>query len=167
LFLPILTTPLQLASDLKKDPTNSESWGEAAGLFILVKGGTFTGAFKEDLGYKVDLMGGEHSRYGSDQFINYDMQAQSGIRDGVENFKNHFGDNTVSQIIVDNPQADFLEPVTDALKTGGTITVRGACRINFFGLFLMVKPKDWGIMKYSVSKQMSIIQDSKEQMAQR
>ena len=149
LVLPILTTPVQLAADLKKDPTNSELWGEAAGILLLSKGGTFSEMFKsEDFGLKVDLMGGEHSRYGSDQFINYDIKAISGIRDDVTNFKNHFANNTVNQIVVDNPRANFLEYVTDALKAGGTITVRGGMSNSFFNSIVNGKAK--GLENYEV-----------------
>ncbi len=149
LVLPILTTPVQLAADLKKDPTNSELWGEAAGILLLSKGGTFSEMFKsEDFGLKVDLMGGEHSRYGSDQFINYDIKAISGIRDDVTNFKNHFANNTVNQIVVDNPRANFLEYVTDALQAGGTITVRGGMSNSFFNSIVNGKAK--GLENYEV-----------------
>jgi hypothetical protein len=88
--------------------------------------------FKEDLGYKVDLMGGKNSKYWGYQYINYDIVAQNGISDIVENFNKHFGNNTVAQIVVDNPRAEFLQQVTDALKNGGTITIRGQMSNPFF-----------------------------------
>lgn len=82
-------------------------------------------------GSKVDLMGGEKSRYGG-EYINYSKNAKIGIRDDVRNFKNHFGKNSISEIIVDNPQDVFLEHVTEALQKGGTITIRGNMTNKFF-----------------------------------
>lgn len=125
IVIPMFTSPVDLANRLKKSPGDAELWGEAAGLFLLIKGGKYTGKFKSsEFGLKVDLMGGEASRYGS-KYLNYDLRAKVGIADGVENFKNHFLDNTVKEIVVNNPQAPFLEHVSSALQADGTITVRG------------------------------------------
>ncbi len=37
-IVPILTTPVELAEQLKKDPLNFELWGQAIGLFVMYKG---------------------------------------------------------------------------------------------------------------------------------
>ncbi|MBX3255765.1 MAG: hypothetical protein KF862_16645 [Chitinophagaceae bacterium] len=38
MFMPILTTPVELMMEIKKDPTNAELWGEASAIFLLAKG---------------------------------------------------------------------------------------------------------------------------------
>ncbi len=79
----------------------------------------------------VDLMGGPTSiEKGS---INFDPKAVAGgINDEVKNFSKYFGKSTVSNITVNNPQANFLEEVVNSLKPGGTITVRGTLSNKFF-----------------------------------
>jgi hypothetical protein len=132
MILPIFTTPVALMMELKKDPTNAALWGEASGIFLLAKGGKFAGMFKSEMfGYKVDLMGGERSRY-VNNYINYDIKAQEGIADAVGNFSNHFGKNTVGEIVANNPQASFLEHVGESLRSDGIITVRGQMNNKYF-----------------------------------
>ncbi len=132
LILPIFITPIELEKQLKENPTNGELWGETAGIILLSQGGRFGGMFKSaEFGLKVDLMGGEASRYGSG-FIDFDKNAKVGIQDDVANFGNHFGKNTIKEMIVDNPQATFLNYVTDAMQTDGTVTIRGSMSNKYF-----------------------------------
>lgn len=80
---------------------------------------------------KVDLMGGSKSSY--KDHINYDPKAVAGgINDEAKNFGKYFGKSTVTEIVVNNPQAIFLESVAPTLKSGGTITVRGTMSNKFF-----------------------------------
>lgn len=41
---------------------------------------------------------------------------KEGIKDDVPNFENHFGKNSINNIIVDNPKTPFIDVVTDAIK---------------------------------------------------
>lgn len=136
LIVPALMAPVDVANRIRDNPFDAESWGEAAAIVVLAKGGSFVGKFKSaDFGLKVDLMGGENSRYGNG-YINFDRNAKSGIKADISDFKNHFGDNTISEMIVDNPQAPFLEIVSGALQSGGTITIRGGMsNRNFNSVF--------------------------------
>ena len=84
---------------------------------------------------KVDLMGGAETKLPN--FINFDIKAVAGgIDDEVKNFGKYFGTNTVSEIVVNNPQAKFLTEVTESLKSGGTITLRGTESNKFFNSIL-------------------------------
>jgi RHS repeat-associated protein len=131
LILPIFIAPLDLSNRLRQEPTNAELWGEAAGILALAKGGTYLGKIKSsEFGLKVDLMGGTNSKYKG--YINYDINAKSGIKDGVHNFKNHFGENTIKEMVVDNPQASFLNEVASSITKDGTITIRGQMSNSFF-----------------------------------
>lgn len=140
LVLPIFTTPIELANRVKKNPDDAELWGEVAGILAIAKGGKYTGKFLSgDFGLKVDLMGGPNSRYVD--FINYDKNAKSGINDVVGNYKNHFGENTVREILVDKPQTDFLAEVQSSIVKNGTITIRGQLSNKFFKLIWDSKAK--------------------------
>ena len=79
---------------------------------------------------KVDLMGGTN---GTPGYTNYDLSAGSGgIADDVVNFGRHFPANSVGEIVVNNPQAHFLQHVENSLQSGGTITVRGTMSNKYF-----------------------------------
>jgi RHS repeat-associated protein len=80
---------------------------------------------------QVDLMGGRYPSLGS-RWLNYDMEARFGIADDVSNFSRHFGKNSVGRIIANNPQAEFLQSVSESLESGGTITVRGQMSNKYF-----------------------------------
>ena len=67
-------------------------------------------------------MGG---KTGTPGYTNYDLQATNGIVDDVANFGKHYGPNSVSDLVVNNPQAAFLEAVTPSMQSGGRITLRG------------------------------------------
>ena len=78
---------------------------------------------------KVDLMGGA---FGTPTYTNYDLNAVVGIKDDVNNFDKHFKSNSVSEIMVNNPQAEFLDKVTPSLEEGGTMVIRGQFSNKFF-----------------------------------
>jgi RHS repeat-associated protein len=82
-------------------------------------------------GFKVDLMGGPNSKMGS-AWINFDKAALSGIKDDVANFGKHFGKGSVTEMTVSNPLAEFLVYVSESMKKGGTITIRGQISNKFF-----------------------------------
>ncbi len=124
-----IVTPI---ANILKEPDNPRNWGQISGLIIIAKGGKFEGKFtRTDLGFRVDLMGGSKSRYG-EGWINYDKEATEGINAEVSEFSRHFGEGTVAEMIVDNPRADFLIEVGEAMRSGGTITVRGGLSNKFF-----------------------------------
>ncbi|MDQ6609044.1 MAG: hypothetical protein M3Y85_04405, partial [Bacteroidota bacterium] len=91
----------------------------------------FKGVFKIGSLAKVDLMGGTASKLGTG-WINFDRAARVGIADDVANFSNHFAKGSVKEIVANNPRAEFLGNVTEALQGGGTITVRGQMANGFF-----------------------------------
>lgn len=62
---------------------------------------------------------------GTRGYINYDINAKVGIKDNVANFKNYFPPSTVSSMLVNNPMAHFINHITDSMKKGGTVTIRG------------------------------------------
>lgn len=64
--------------------------------------------------------------------INFDPKAVAGINDEVKNFGRYFGKGTISEITVNNPQANFLQEVISSLKPGATITVRGTLSNKYF-----------------------------------
>jgi len=78
----------------------------------------------------IDLMGGQRSSIRG--WLNFDNNAIEGIRSDVKKFGQFFTKNSVSSIITNNPQAEFLPYVTNSLKEGGTITVRGQMANAFF-----------------------------------
>ena len=78
---------------------------------------------------KVDLMGGSKGTKG---FINFDKAAKSGIADDVTNFSKHFEAGSVGEMVVNNPQAEFLGSITESMASGGTVTVRGTMSNKFF-----------------------------------
>lgn len=75
----------------------------------------------------LDFMGGQVSKYVG--ALNIDRQATSGFKGSLAEFAEFLRKNDVlasaDEIIADNPQATFLSEAADALKQGGTITVRG------------------------------------------
>jgi RHS repeat-associated protein len=81
-------------------------------------------------GNKVDLFGGEKSRY--DGYLNFDIKAKKGIQGDISEYGNHFREGSVSDMIVDNPQVEFLENVSSSIESGGIITIRGNYSNNFF-----------------------------------
>ena len=91
---------------------------------------TFGMLSKAPVSAQVDIFGGAVSRYKG--FINYDTKAVLGIADDISNFSTHFPKGSVSKIIADNPQADFLQHVVTSLEKGGTITVRGGMSNKHF-----------------------------------
>jgi RHS repeat-associated protein len=124
LIIPLVTSPVDLARRLKEHPQDAQLWGEAFGILAIAKGGRYAGKIRsQELGLKVDLMGGPNSKY--KDFINYDKEAQSGIRGDVKDFGEHFGESTVNQMVVDNPRADFLNNVSSSIEKDGTIIIRG------------------------------------------
>ena len=80
---------------------------------------------------KLDLMAGVVSKYGVD-WIAYDSQAQIGIKDDVTSIKKYFLPNSVKEIVVDNPQAEFIELLKDLLIVKGEVTIRGHFSNPFF-----------------------------------
>ena len=108
--------------------------------------------FEESVGStNVDLMGGRQSRYGPG-FINYDLKAATGITDDVVNFKRYFPKNSVTKIIVDNPQAEFLQHVSESLEDGGVIIVRGNMSNKYFKSVYEGKAKGMEDFEVSVMK---------------
>ncbi len=79
---------------------------------------------------KVDLMGGKVSS--NRGFINYDKYAEEGIADDVMNFNKYFPARTVDEMVVNNPQSEFLSHVSNSMKSGGTLTVRGTMSNKYF-----------------------------------
>ena len=102
---------------------------DAAMFAISLKAGKVSGVSENNL--KVDLMGGEKTRLGTG-WINYDLKAIEGIKADVADFNKFFKKSSVSEITVNNPQADFLKNITDALKNGGSITIRGGMSNKYF-----------------------------------
>jgi RHS repeat-associated protein len=100
------------AEEWKAQASNPETWNAVALGFI----------YSMPSRHKVDLMGGKS---GTPGYINYDIQATTGISDDVANFGQHFGPNSVTELIVNNPMAPFLEHVTPAIQTGGRVVIRG------------------------------------------
>ncbi|MVT08531.1 RHS repeat-associated core domain-containing protein [Chitinophaga tropicalis] len=88
--------------------------------------------------YKVDLMGGEKSRYGK-EWINYDINAKEGVKATVKDFRLYFGPSSVKQMIVDNPRASFLEDVTPSIMKGGTLIIRGGMSNSHFNIIFNEK----------------------------
>jgi len=125
---------------------------KAGELFVIVKvpevleGGEGVATNKRA---QVDLMGGKASSLGR-PWINFDKAATKGIADDVANFGKHFGKNTVAEIVVNNPQAEFLQHVTDALEEGGTITVRGNLSNKYFKSIYNGKAK--GLENFEVTE---------------
>ena len=81
-------------------------------------------------GSKVDLMGGKK---GTEGYINYDIQAEyGGFQDDVANFGEHFAPGSVDEVLVNNPQAEFLPYIDESISSKGTITIRGTYSNPFF-----------------------------------
>ena len=86
-------------------------------------------------------MGGEVSQYGKG-WINFDIQAKKGIKAGVEEFSNYFGTNSVDEMVVNSPQASFLQEVSGSMKSGGTLTIRGQMGNKYFKKIWNMKEVD-------------------------
>jgi len=125
----VVVAPFQAVGSVIKDPGNPDKWGEAAATLYMYKGALKF--MKSPSAIRVDLMGGEASRYGKG-WINYDLNAKSGIKAGVEDFSKYFGKNSVDEMVVNNPQASFLNEVAEAIKSGGTLTIRGQMGNKYF-----------------------------------
>lgn len=107
--------------------TGEERWqlaGSVASTLLLAK------ALKGGTVKNVELMGGESSSLKG--YINYDINAKVGIADDVANFGKYFKPGSLKNIVVNNPQAVFLEEISDALSKGGQVTVRGTVNNKFF-----------------------------------
>jgi hypothetical protein len=70
---------------------------------------------------KVSLMSTERKP----GFKNYDLKNNAGIVDDVANFSKHYDPSSVFRIEIANPQAPFLESVTNSMAKGGKIILRG------------------------------------------
>lgn len=71
---------------------------------------------------KVDLMGGANGTRG---YINFDLNASTGIADDVINFGEYFKPNSIDIMTVNNPMAPFMDSIEGTIKSGGTLTIRG------------------------------------------
>ena len=100
--------------------TSAEKWQLAgslafsAALARSLKGGSVK---------NVELMGGANSSLKN--YVNYDINAKVGIADDVANFGNYFKPGSLKNIVVNNPQAAFLEEISGSLSKGGQVTIRG------------------------------------------
>jgi len=70
-------------------------------------------------------------------WVNYDIAANDGInaiKDDVANFSKHFADNNVlvDEIVVANPQAQFLEQIESSMKQGSSVTIIGTFNNKYF-----------------------------------
>lgn len=101
-------------------------WGAEHGLIGSGMGTGHVGAFE----INVDLMGGKYSRLKN--YINFDIEAEKGIKDVVSNFGKYFSKGSVDNIVANNPQATFLNEVYSSLAKGGRITVRGTITNKYF-----------------------------------
>ncbi|MBX3255771.1 MAG: hypothetical protein KF862_16675 [Chitinophagaceae bacterium] len=85
-----------------------------------------------EIAIKVDLMGGSRSTLGKN-WLNYDIKAMEGIRADVADFSKFFPKGSVSEMVVNNPQAPFLTEVSESMARGSTMTIRGQMANNHFG----------------------------------
>lgn len=79
----------------------------------------------------VDLMGGPETSLNG--FKNFDLADNGlGISDFASNFGNYFKPGSLKNILVNNPQATFLEEISESLAKGGNVTVRGTINNPYF-----------------------------------
>lgn len=79
----------------------------------------------------VDLMGGPETSMNG--FKNFDLADNGfGINDFASNFGNYFKPGSLKNILVNNPQATFLEEISASLSKGGNVTVRGTINNPYF-----------------------------------
>ncbi|WP_418639271.1 DUF6443 domain-containing protein [Winogradskyella sp.] len=125
----------------------------------MVFGGKGTAALLDKLsdvasiGSKLDIGGGQTSKY-SDA-LNIDPNASSGFKGTLDDFIEQTGGNVkFDNIIVDNPQFNFLEGASKVLNEGGSITVRGTMSNKYFNKIANGKADG-----FSVSNKKSISND--------
>lgn len=78
----------------------------------------------------VELMGGESSSLKG--YINFDINAKVGIADNVSNFSKYFKPESLKNVVVNNPQAAFLEEISGSIAKDGQVTVRGTINNKYF-----------------------------------
>lgn len=78
----------------------------------------------------VELMGGRKSSLKG--YLNYDINATVGVKDDVANFGIYFNKNSLQNIEVNNPQANFLHSISGSLSNEGKVTVRGTMSNPYF-----------------------------------
>ena len=99
---------------------------------------------------RVDLMsGGNPSKIG-DAYKSYDIEPGADIVDDVKNFEDHYAPNTVDEVVVNNPQDEFLPHITNAVKSDGTVTVRGNYSNGYFNKLWKKAEKGKSIDGYEV-----------------
>jgi len=102
---------------------------------------------------KLDIGGGGNSKYSN--ALNIDPKAESGFKGTLGDFvKQTGGEVKFADIVVDNPQFNFLGEVGNVLEEGGTITVRGTMSNKYFNK--IVKGNANGIENFNVSKPVKI-----------
>lgn len=93
----------------------------------------------------VELMGGESSSLKG--YINFDINAKVGIADNVSNFSKYFKPESLKNVVVNNPQAAFLEEISGSIAKDGQVTVRGTMSNKFFNSIWNGKAKGLGSFK--------------------
>lgn len=78
----------------------------------------------------VELMGGSKSSLKG--YMNYDINAKVGIKDDVGSFGKYFNENSLKNVEVNNPQANFLPAISGSLSSDGKVTVRGTMSNPYF-----------------------------------
>ena len=66
------------------------------------------------------------------EMIAYDRQANVGIKDDVASIDKYFLDGTITEVMVNNPQADFIVEIYKKLETEAVVTIRGHIANPFF-----------------------------------
>jgi|GEM_PF-2667768 len=98
---------------------------------------------------KLDIGGGAKSKY--TDALNIDSNSESGFKGNLSDFvKQTGGKAKFSDVVVDNPQFNFLEDAGNILEEGGTITVRGTMSNPYFNK--IIKGKAAGVKDFNVSE---------------
>ncbi|MET3035875.1 RHS repeat-associated core domain-containing protein [Chryseobacterium sp. NRRL B-14859] len=97
----------------------------------------------------VELMGGESSSLKG--YLNFDINAKVGIADNVSNFGKYFKPGSLKNIVVNNPQAAFLEEISGSLSKEGEVTIRGTMSNKYFNSIW--KGKAQGLENYRILNQ--------------
>lgn len=123
--------PNNINESLSPHPINTNSFTSQE-LILNVEQGVELIINKSTLGELIilDLFGGKISQIPN--AINIDIRADSGIRASVTDLLTKLPKNSIDEIIVSNPQADFIENAATALKLGGRIYIN-ATKGNPFG----------------------------------
>ncbi|MFT3995167.1 MAG: hypothetical protein QM660_12720 [Dysgonomonas sp.] len=126
--------------------TNPKFQGEIAGTVATMVATAKLGGGSKSQSYKVDLFG--ESKSSLKGYINYDMKAVQGIADDVGNFGKYFKDSSVSEVVANNPQAEFLNTIAPTVKSRGNVTIRGIMSNKYFNM--ICKNKANGLENYNI-----------------